>query len=67
MIVARLSKDANESGLKPYVFQKSKSFAQNYSEDEMKKMSSSLVSIYHDSRRGIHDFDIALERFILSL
>ena len=67
MIVARLSKDANESGLKPYVFQKSKSFAQNYSEEEMKKMSSALVSIYHDSRRGIHDFDIALERFILSL
>jgi len=67
MLVASLSKDVSESGLKPYVFQKSKNFAQNYSEDEMKKMSSSLVSIYHDSRRGIHDFDIALERFILSL
>ena len=67
MIVASLSKDANESGLKPYVFQKSKSFARNYSEEEMKNMSSALVSIYHDSRRGIHDFEIALEKFILNI
>src|SRR3989338_7960786 len=67
MLVASLSKDANESGLKPYVFQKAKTFARNYTEDEMKKMSSVFVSVYHDSRRGIHDFDIALERFILSI
>lgn len=67
MIAANDSKSADESGLNPYVFQKSKSFARNYSEEEMKKLSSELVSVYHDSRRGIHDFDIALERFILSL
>lgn len=67
MIVANKSRSADESGLKPYVFQKSKSFTQNYSEEEMKKLSSALVSVYHDSRRGIHDFDIALERFILRL
>lgn len=67
MIVAGRSKDAQESGLNPYVFQKSKSFARNYTEEEMKKLSSALISVYHDSRRGIHDFDIALERFILSL
>ena len=67
MIVADKSKSADESGLKPYVFQKSKSFARNYSSEEMKKMSSALVSVYHDSRRGIHEFEIALERFILSL
>lgn len=67
MIVANKSKSADESGLNPYVFQKSKSFAQNYTEEEMKKLSSALVSVYHDSRRGIHDFAIALERFILSL
>lgn len=67
MIVANKSKSANESGLKPHVFQKSKSFARNYTEEEMKKMSSALVSVYHDSRRGIHDFEISLEMFILSL
>lgn len=67
MIVASKSKSADESGLKPCVFQKSKNFARNYTEEEMKKLSSSLVSVYHDSRRGIHDFDIALEKFILSV
>lgn len=67
MIVASKSKNINESGLSPYVFQKSKNYARNYSEEEMKKMSSALVSVYHDSRRGIHDFDIALERFILGI
>lgn len=67
MIVASKSKSVDESGLKPYVFQKSKSFARNYSEEEMKKLSSALVSVYHDSRRGIHDFDIALERFVLNI
>ena len=67
MLVAYKSKSVQESGLSPYVFQKSKSFARNYSEEEMKKMSSALVSVYHDSRRGIHDFEIALERFILDI
>lgn len=67
MIVASQSKDTKESGLNPYVFQKSKNFARNYSEKEMKKLSSALVSVYHDSRRGIHAFDIELERFILSI
>lgn len=67
MIVASKSKNINESGLSPYVFQKSKNYARNYSEEEMKKISSALVSVYHDSRRGIQDFDIALERFILNI
>lgn len=67
MIVAGKSENAQESGLNPYVFQKSKSFAKNFGEEEMKKLSSALISVYHDSRRGIHDFGIALERFILNI
>lgn len=67
MIVASKSENAQESGLNPYVFQKSKSFGRNFSEEEMKKLSSALVSVYHDSRGGIHDFGIALEKFILNL
>lgn len=39
----------------------------HYSEDELKKLSSSLVSLYHDTRRGIREIDIALERFILEI
>lgn len=67
MLVASKSENAQESGLNPYVFQKSKSFGRNYNEEEMKKLSSALVSVYHDSRRGIHDFGISLEKFILGI
>jgi DNA polymerase III delta subunit len=39
----------------------------SYSQDELKKLSSSLVSVYHDTRRGIHEMDNAMERFILGI
>lgn len=39
----------------------------HYSEDELKKLSASLVSLYHDTRRGMHEIDTALERFILGI
>ncbi len=67
ILVASQSENVKESGLNPYVFQKSKSYAKNYNEEEIKKLSSALVSVYHDSRRGIHDSSIALERFILNI
>lgn len=38
-----------------------------YSEDELKKLSASLVSLYHDTRSGMHEIDTALERFILGI
>ena len=37
-----------------------------FSQDELKKMSSSLVELYHLSHRGEVDFVIGLEQFILS-
>jgi hypothetical protein len=67
MFLASVSKTASEAGMKPFVFSKAKSFARNYKEEELKKISSELVSIYHDSHRGLCDFDIALERFILKI
>ena len=38
-----------------------------WSKDELKKLSAQFVTIYHDAHRGLHDFEIALERMILSL
>ncbi|MDD5068907.1 MAG: hypothetical protein PHS53_01720 [Candidatus Pacebacteria bacterium] len=38
-----------------------------YSQAELEKYSSDLVSLYHDSHRGIHEFEIALERFVLGV
>ena len=38
-----------------------------YSQDELKKLSNSLVNLYHDTRRGVHEMDSAMERFILGI
>ena len=38
-----------------------------FSESELKKLSSKLVEIYHDSHRGLCDFENAMEQFILNI
>ncbi len=67
MLLASNAKTASEAGIAPFVFTKAKSFLKNYSEKELKKLSSTFVSLYHDAHRGIHDFEVALERLILTL
>lgn len=67
MLLSLNAKSAIESGLNPFVFRKSLGFLKNYSESELKKLSSLLVSLYHDTRRGIHEMNTALERFILGI
>lgn len=67
MLVVSTTKTAGEAGVMPFVFTKAKSFLKNYSEEELRELSSKFVSLYHDSHRGIHDFEIALERFVLTL
>ena len=61
------SKNAQEANLKPFVFNKSKVFLKNYSEEELKKISSNLISIYHNARRSKMNLNLALEKFILEL
>ncbi|OHA44030.1 MAG: hypothetical protein A3G03_00530 [Candidatus Taylorbacteria bacterium RIFCSPLOWO2_12_FULL_44_15c] len=67
MLAAVLAKTAEESGLKPFVFQKSRVFAKNYSLAELKNLSSKMVAVYHNSRRIGPDLDVALERLILEI
>jgi len=38
-----------------------------YSKDELYNLSDKLISIYHDSRRGVHELETGLESLILSL
>lgn len=67
MLLAGQSKDATDAGLNPFVFSKAKGFIKNYSKDELEKISSELVAMYHEAHRGQKDFKIAFEQFILSL
>ena len=59
--------NAEKSGLKPFVYNKSLRFSKNFEQGDLRKLSSKLISIYHGARRGIIDFDRALEKFILEI
>ncbi len=67
MLAASSSNGADVSGLNPFVYKKSLVFSRNFTKKELVELSGKLVSLYHDTRRGITDFDITLERFVLSL
>ena len=67
MILAHSTSTAGEAGLNPFVFGKSKRYSGNFSDSELTELSNDLIIAYHDSHRGIHDFSIALERFILTI
>ncbi|MFM2357764.1 MAG: hypothetical protein RJA61_501 [Candidatus Parcubacteria bacterium] len=67
MIAAQLSKTADEAGLKPYPYTKAKQSSKYYSLLDLHKLSSDMVFLYHRVRQGRGDFEIGLERLILSL
>jgi len=76
MLLAVSAKSAVDAGLKPFVFQKARTFCKNYTKRELEKLSASLIAVYHDARRaplggsarrGIHEFPIAMEQFVLNI
>ncbi len=67
MLLASTCASAPEAGLAPFPFSKAKRYAARYSEEKLRALAGSLVALYHDARRGIHDLDTALERFILEV
>ncbi len=67
MLASSRSHSAVESGLNPYVYNKAKMFAGNFSGEELRKLSSKLVTLYHDTRRGRVEFDSEMEKLILAL
>jgi len=67
MIISKKSMNAEKANLKPFVFNKSLRFSKNFEQGDLRKLSAKMVTMYHDARRGIVDFDTALEKFILEL
>ena len=66
MLLASQSTDASSSGLKPFVYSKSKKHSNNFSEGELEKLSRDYVDVYHAARRGEISFEEGLEGLILS-
>ena len=65
MIIASVGKSVGETGLSPFVFGKAKKYAENYSSDEMRVLSKNLITLYHDSHRGLVDAELGLEALLL--
>jgi hypothetical protein len=67
MLLAKKCKTPEEAGMKMYPFEKSREYSRNYKDDELEKLSSKLIGMYHEAHRGNLDFFVALEKFILEL
>lgn len=67
MILASSTDSAKEANMKEFPYNKAKGYAKNFTKEELQSLLRRLVSIYHDSRRGIHEFDVAMEKFVLEV
>ncbi len=61
------TKSAEESGQKPFVYQKAKRALSSFKKGELDSISRELLIIYHDGHLGKHDTGLALEKWVLSL
>lgn len=67
MALMKQAKPGDDCGLSPFVAPKSRTFAKNYSQEEITNLSRALIVRYHEAHRGGEPMSIALERFILAL
>jgi len=67
ILMIKDDKNPKDLGLNPFVLRKTLTFAEKFEKAKLIKLSESLVEIPHNSRRGIEEFDVSLEKFILSL
>ncbi|MES2060156.1 MAG: hypothetical protein V4438_03935 [Patescibacteria group bacterium] len=67
ILLAKKTKSAEEASINPFPYSKARSFAKNWQEAELQKAMSHLVDMYHKAHRGELDFEIAMEKFALSI
>lgn len=67
LLLTYKTSSAEESGLNPFVYKKSKSFLKNWKLEELENLSESLVVGYHNARRGVGEMETMIEKIILSL
>jgi hypothetical protein len=67
MLLATRAKDADDAGMKTFPYGKAKRFAKNFSYEELVQLSSNMLTVSHEARRGRHDFAVALERLLLTV
>lgn len=67
IILSKNTNSAKEAGIGPFPFKNAKSFSKNFTEEELKEISSSLVKSYHLAYEKSGEREIELEKFILNL
>lgn len=67
MLQASGSSNAKEAGLHPFVYDKSKQAAKNYTRDELMQLSGDLLEMWHDIHAKGKDLELTLEQFILNV
>jgi len=67
MILSKTENSESNRGINPFVLKKSSSFTRNFTEDELSKISSKLVSIFHQNRTETRDLNIDIEKLILEV
>ncbi|MEA2715583.1 MAG: hypothetical protein QOG91_611 [Candidatus Parcubacteria bacterium] len=66
MVLSATAKTAGEAGVNPFIFSKSKSYAANYSPEQLKALITDIITLYHDGHRGLRDLELATERLLLN-
>ena len=67
MLIASATKTPLEADMKPFPYNKAKSFLKNFNKEELENLSTKLVIGYHSARRGEGEISTILEKMVLSL
>ncbi len=67
MLIASRTKSVSETDMKPFPYDKAKSFLKNFKPGELEKISENLVIGYSEVRRGKGDLETFIEKTLLSL
>lgn len=65
MLLAKVSVNADEAGLKPFVFGTAKRLGTKYTKEDIKKVLDRIVEMLYQTRRSSGDVSVALESFVL--
>ena len=67
MLLVKKAKDVSKTELKGFVLKKTQGYAKNYSAGELETLSSDLVNLFHNIRKGEGEMNIGLEKIIFGI
>ncbi len=65
--LAKLTRSADEAGMKEYPYKKATQALRNFKEGEVEALSRSLLELYHDGHQGKRDMTLSLEEWVLTV